>query len=67
MRLQLSRPTSPPTMQSPTGTTGPPGLWHSLDPTRRQQLAQCLAGLIQRMRRSAMMTPPEEADDHERS
>jgi hypothetical protein len=66
MRLQLSRPTSPPSMQSPTGTTGPPGLWHSLDPARRQQLAQCLAELIQRMRCSDM-TPPEEADDHERS
>jgi hypothetical protein len=66
MRLQLSRPTSPPSMQSPIETTGPPGLWHSLDPPRRQQLAQCLAELIRRMRRSAM-TPPEEADDHERS
>jgi hypothetical protein len=66
MRAQLSPRMSRPLMRPPRRTTGPPGLWPGLDPIQRQQLAQCLAELIQRMRRSTM-TPPEEADDHERS
>ena len=64
MRSQLSPPISPPSMQASPETTGPPGLWHRLDPARRQQLAQCLAQLIRQMRRSAL-PPAEEADDHE--
>jgi hypothetical protein len=64
MRPQPSPPIPPPSTRSLTETTGPPGLWHRLDPARRQQLAQCLAQLIRQMRRAAR-PPAEEADDHE--
>lgn len=41
----------------------PPSLWHALTPSQRQQVAQALAELIQRMRREPPATPT--VNDHE--
>ena len=45
---RLPRPISP-ALPATLPTTGPPSLWHHLDPSRRQQLAQHMAELIRRL------------------
>jgi hypothetical protein len=43
---------------------GSPSLWRELTPVQRQQVAQGLAELIQRMRQSRLSSPTESNHDH---
>jgi hypothetical protein len=67
MKPNLSLPLLP-SASSPAGqpaeaVTGAPRLWPALNPTQRQQLAQCLAQLLQRLHHRA----PTEETNHEPS
>lgn len=60
----LPRTSSPdPPLARPV--TGPPHLWHRLDPSRRQQLAQHVAELIRRLPPTRACPPQEKPDDRQ--
>ena len=58
--LPSYRHLSPPQSEKPSHL--PPPLWRQLDPLCQQQLAQCLAELIRRIRRPPLVL---EAESHE--
>ncbi len=56
----MRTPLSPPHHCPPETPTHRSRLWPGLEPMRQQQLAQCLAELIRRLRAASLTTNTEE-------
>ena len=67
MREYVSSPLYPasttPTVPPPPPRQDSPSLWQGLEPSRQQQLAQCLAQLLQRLHRLTLISTQESPHD----
>ena len=65
MREYVSSPLYPAstTLPVPPPRQDSPSLWQGLEPSRQQQLAQCLAQLLQRLHRLTLTSTQESPHD----